>query len=87
MSIAEEINRQIKHIEQKIIAITGADPRKTPETVSANYWCGRQTASTTTDFIYTLQSLGIISTEEHANFFVKISNLNNDLVRAYNKYF
>lgn len=86
MSIAEEINRQIKHIEKKLFAITDTDPRKTKETVSANYWCGIQTATTTTDFIYTLQSLGIISTEEHAKYFVRIRNLNNDLVRAYNAY-
>lgn len=84
MTIREEVNRQIKHIEAKIADMEGFNPYKTKESINAMYWCGRQTASTTLDFIDTLQSLGLVTTEEHAEYFDRISNLNNLLVKTHN---
>lgn len=85
MTIKEEVNRQIKHIEAKIIDMEGFNPYKTKESIIAMYWCGRQAASTTIDFIDTLQSLGMITTEEHTEYCSRIRDLNNLLVETYNR--
>ena len=85
MTIKEEVNRQIKHIETKIIDMEGFNPYKTKESIIAMYLCGRQTASTTIDFVDTLQSLGMITTEEHIEYCSRIRDLNNLLVETYNK--
>ena len=85
MTIKEEVNRQIKHIEAKIINMEGFNPYKTKESIIASYWCGRQTASTTMDFVDTLQSLGMITTEEHIEYCSRIRDLNNLLVETYNR--
>ncbi len=84
MTIKEEVNRQIKHIEAKIEAMDGFNPYKTKEYIEANYWCGRQAATTTTNFIDTLQSLGLVTTEEYTEYVNRISNLNNLLVKTHN---
>lgn len=60
------------------------NPYKTKETVNAMYWCGRQTVTTTLDFMETLQSIGMISAEEHTEYANRISKLNNLLVETHN---
>ena len=84
MTINEEINRQIKHIEAKITAMEAYSPYKTEKTIEASYWCGRQTATTTIDFIDTLCSLGLITPKEHAEYCNRIGNLHNMLVKTHN---
>ena len=66
MTIREEINRQIKHIESQLINMQAFNPYKTADSINSMYWCGRQTASTTMDFIDTLQSLGLVRIEEYS---------------------
>ena len=85
MTIREEVNRQIKHIESKITDMQAFNPYKTADSINAMYWCGRQTASTTMDFIDTLQSLGLVTIEEHTEYANRISNLNNLLVKVHNE--
>ena len=85
MTIREEVNRQIKHIEAKIIDMQAFNPYKTKESINAMYWCGRQTASTTLDFIETLQSIGVLTNEESTEFILRISKLNNLLVETHNE--
>ena len=85
MTIREEVNRQIKHIESQIINIQGFNPYKTADSINAMYWCGRQTASTTMDFIDTLQSLGLVTTEEHTEHANRIRDLNNLLIKVHNE--
>ena len=63
----------------------GFNPYKTRETIDANYWCGKQTATTSLDFIDTLQSLGMITTEEYMEYVNRISVLNNALVKTHNE--
>ena len=85
MTIREEVNRQIKHIENKITDMQAFNPYKTAGSINAIYWCGRQAASTTMDFIDTLQSLGLVTTEEYTEYASRISNLNNLLVKVHNE--
>lgn len=82
MTIREEINRQSKHIEQMIINIQARNTKK--ETINNSYWCGRQTASTTIDFIDTLKSMNIISDDECIEFTDKIRKLYRILCDTYN---
>lgn len=85
MTIREEVNRQIKHIESKITDMQAFNPYKTKDSINAMYWCGRQTASTTIDFIDTLQSLGLVTIEEYTEYLNRISNLQNLLVKVHNE--
>ena len=85
MTIREEINRQIKHIESQLINMQAFNPYKTADSINSMYWCGRQTASTTLDFIDTLKSLGLVTIEEYSEYSNRIGNLNNLLVKAHNE--
>lgn len=85
MTIREEINRQIKHIESQLINMQAFNPYKTADSINSMYWCGRQTASTTMDFIDTLKSLGLVTIEEYAEYSNRIGNLNNLLVKVHNE--
>ena len=85
MTIREEVNRQIKHIESQLINMEAFNPYKTADSINAMYWCGRQSASTTMDFIDTLKSLGLVTTEEYAEYSNRIGNLNNLLVKVHNE--
>ena len=84
MTIREEVNRQIKHIEAKIIDMEGFNPYKTKESINAMYWCGRQTASTTLDFVDTLKSNGIITEDEYIEYSVRIRDINIKLTNMHN---
>ena len=84
MTIREEVNRQIKHIEVQLINMEGFNPYKTKESINGMYWCGRQTATTTLDFVETLQSNGILTSEEAIEFIARIRNLNNLLEKTHN---
>lgn len=85
MTIREEINRQIKHIESQLINIQAFNPYKTADSINAMYWCGRQTASTTMDFIDTLKSLGLVTIEEYSEYSSRIGNITNLLVKVHNE--
>ena len=84
MTIREEVNRQIKHIEAKIIDMEGFNSYKTKESINAMYWCGRQTASTTLDFVDTLKSNGIITEDEYIEYSVRIRDINIKLTNTHN---
>lgn len=84
MTIREEINRQVKHIEQMIINIQAHSSTKTKETINNSYWCGRQIASTTIDFIDTLKSMNIISDAEYTEFTQRIRKIYHILCNTYN---
>ena len=84
MTIREEVNRQIKHIENKISDMQAFNQYKTEESINAMYWCGRQTATTTLDFMETLRSLGTISTDEYIEFTNRITELNILLTQTHN---
>ena len=84
MTIREEVNRQIKHIEAKIIDMEGFNPYKTKESINAMYWCGKQAATTTLDFVDTLQSVGVLTDEESKEFTLRIRKLNTLLEKTHN---
>lgn len=84
MTIKEELNRQIKHIGAKITALEAYSPTKTEESILANYWCGRQAATTTTDFIETLYNNGIINEADFLEYSEKVRTLYRLLQETYN---
>lgn len=84
MTIRDEVNRQIKHIEAKIINMEGYNPYKTKESIDASYWCGAQAATTTLDFVDTLYSMGLITSEENNEYYLRIANLRNLLTKTHN---
>lgn len=83
MTIKDEINRQIKHVENKIKNMKDYCLYRTKETINSNYWCGKQTINTTMDFLETFYSLGIINQEEYREYWHKISELNDLLFKTY----
>ena len=84
MTIRDEVIRQIKHIENKITDMQASNPYKTEESINAMYWCGRQAATTTLDFVETLRNLGSISSDEYIELVNRITDLNILLTKTRN---